>query len=265
MDIKKIEQIIKSISEPKEKELLKRMLDLSYRAQRTYSITYTDFIDPFLLGRIKSYRLELLGMNLLSYGGGPGSQRHMIALAHEDLLIDEKQFPIGALQIEVKTGIGKAISHRDYLGAIMGLGIEREKIGDLLIEEDLAYVFAHRDILDYLLYSLDSVSRYGKVTCSLISKEDIPEIKQDYKSLDCTVSSPRADAIIAAGFGLSRSSVAKLISAQRAMCNGVMISQSTPIEEGDTCTLRGHGKIDIKEIGSMTRKGRLRVRIHRYI
>lgn len=265
MNTKKIENIIQSIHEPTEKAILKRMLDLAYRADKTYSVTYTDFIDPFLLGKIKSYRLELLGLNLLSYGGQALSERSMIALGHEDIQIETDAFPLGYLKISVKTGIGKPLSHRDYLGAIMGLGIEREKIGDLLVQENEAFVMVHRDILDYVLHALDAISRYGKVTCSIVSKEDIPHFEPDYKIINSTVSSARADAIIASGFQSSRSIVTKLIASQRAMCNGVIIGQSSPISEGDICTLRGHGKIKIHEIGSMTKKGRIRVTIYRYI
>lgn len=265
MKIKKINDIISSAKDPTEKEMLSRILDLSYRAQKTYSTTYTDFMDPFLLGKIKSHRLELLGINYLSYGGLTDSERHIIGLAHEDLAIEEKDFPINFIEVSVNTGIGKPVSHRDYLGAIMGLGIEREKTGDLLIDKNTAYVTAHSDIAEYIIYTLDSVSRYGKVTCRHILKEDIPIIKQEYKTLNCTVSSARADAIIAEGFNMSRSKAAKLIKAQDAMCNGVIINQASPIEENDICTLRGHGKIKVGEIGSLTRKGRRRIKIHRYI
>lgn len=265
MDRKKLEQIIEVVQDPNEKKLLRRILDLSYRAQKTYSIAYTDFIDPFLLGKIKSYKLELLGFNFLCYGGLDNSERQMIAFAHEDIEIRLGEFPIEYIKIAVGRGIGKPVSHRDYLGAMMGLGIEREKIGDLIIKDNDCYVMAHQDIAEYILHTLDSVSRYGKVTCTSISKEDIPNFEQEFKSLNVTVSSPRADAIIAAGFQLSRSTVAKLIGAQRALCNGIIITQSTPIKENDVCTLRGYGKIRIKEIGSTTRKGRIRVNIHRYI
>lgn len=265
MDIKKIEQIIQSLQEPGAKALLKRIVDLAYRAQRTYSVTYTDFVDPFLLGQIKSYRLELLGVNSSSFGGQAESERQIIALGHDDMVISQDEYPIGYLEISVKTGIGKPLSHRDYLGAIMGLGIEREKIGDLLIQENTAYVMAHTDIIDYVCHSLDTVSRYGKVSCSIVSKEAIPSFEPDYKSINATVSSARADAIIARGFQLSRSEVVKLITAGRAMCNGVIVTQASPINEGDICTLRGHGKIKINEMGSVTKKGRIRVNIFRYI
>lgn len=265
MNIKKIQAIIKSSKDPKEKDLLKRILDLAFRAQKTYGVTYTDFVDPFLLGRIKAHRLDILGFNLDTYGGLEDSQRHMMGFAHDDLQIIESDFPISYLKVSVQTGIGKPLSHRDYLGAIMGLGIEREKIGDLIIEDNEAYIIAHRDIAEYIEHALDTVSRYGKVTCQAIDKEDIPQVQQAYKTIQATVSSLRADAIIAAGFHLSRSAVAKLISAGRGLCNGVIITQSSPIEEGDICSLRGHGKIKIKKLGSKTRKGRIRLEIHRYI
>ncbi len=265
MNTKKIENIIQSIKEPKERELLKRILDLAYRAQKTYGITYTDFIDPFLIGKIKSYRFDLLGVNLLSYGGQSQSERQIIGLGHDNITIDKDEFPIGYLKITVKTGIGKPLSHRDYLGAIMGLGIEREKIGDLLIQENEAYVMTHSDIIEYICHSLDAISRYGKVTCHIVSKDELPDFEAEYKSISSTVSSVRADAVIAAGFQISRSTVAKLIANQRAMCNGVIISQSSRINQGDICTLRGHGKIKINEIGSITKKGRVRVNIYRYI
>lgn len=265
MNIKKIENIINAISDSKEKALLKRMLDLSYRAQKTYSITYTDFIDPFLLGKIKTYQLEVLGFNLFNYGGMPQSERQIIAFSPDNFIVEKEDFPIGILKVSVSTGIGKPLTHRDYLGAIMGLGIEREKIGDLVIRENEAFIMVHEEILEYILFSLDSISRYGKVTCQRVESGDIPSFQQEYKIINTTISSSRADALIAAGFKLSRTAVTKLIAAQRALCNGVIITQASPVKEGDICTLRGVGKIKIKEIGSVTRKGRLRVEIHRYI
>lgn len=263
MKINKLENIISSINEPQEKALVRRILDLAYRVEKTYSVAYTDFVDPFLLGKIKRHNLELLGINMIAYGGSVQAERQIMAVAHNDVEIDKEEFPIEYIHINVKTGIGKPVSHRDYLGSIMGLGIEREKIGDLLVQDNDAYVVVHREISDYIMYSLQTVSRYNNVTCNIIT--DIPTFSQNYTTINCTVSSTRMDAIIAAGFQISRTTAAKLIMAERALCNGIIVSQSASIKENDICTLRGYGKIKIVEIGSVTKKGRVRVKIDRYI
>lgn len=265
MKIKQLEHIIHSIHEPQEKALLRRVIDLSYRAQKTYSVAYTDFVDPFLLGKIKKYKLELLGLNINTYGGLKESERQIIATAHPDLEIQPNEFPVAQIHIHVQTGIGSPVSHRDYLGAIMGLGIEREKIGDLLVDNNHAFIAVHKEISEYILYSLQSVSRYGKVTCKFVKSEDIPDFSQNYTTLNCTIASLRADAIIAAGFQISRTTASKLIAAERALCNGVIITQSSPIKENDICTLRGYGRIKVREIGTTTKKGRLKVKIDRFI
>ena len=176
MKINKLENIISSINEPQEKALVRRILDLAYRVEKTYSVAYTDFVDPFLLGKIKRHNLELLGINMIAYGGSVQAERQIIAVAHNDVEIDKEEFPIEYIHINVKTGIGKPVSHRDYLGSIMGLGIEREKIGDLLVQDNDAYAVVHREISDYIMYSLQTVSRYNNVTCNIIT--DIPIFSQ---------------------------------------------------------------------------------------
>ena len=253
-----------AIKEEKEKHFLKMVqayLEAYDRQNRNlftpfYSI---EWMQEVFRKYVKEYPLD----SLQFFGGYPHAQRALLGFTLED--IQPYEIPIIALNIVVKTGIGKALTHRDFLGAILGLGIERDKIGDLVVHEEGAYLIADREIGKYIKWALTSVGRYTKISIEEkdLSTLKIPEPKT--KQIETTVASLRADALFSVAFKLSRGAVSKLLQAEKGRCNGIVIKNSTLLKEGDIASLKGHGKIRLAQINGKTKKDRLHVIIDKYI
>lgn len=202
----------------------------------------------------------------LFWGGWEKAERKLIAflpdwMEPEDFTANEDA-PITALTL-IPSGDEK-LTHRDYLGAILGLGLTREKIGDLLVGDGVCQVLLLREVEHVLLTQLDQVGRARvKVTACPLSELQPPE--QKTKTIRDTVAALRLDAVLAAGFSTSRSKAADLISAGRVSINHrECMKGDRTVNEGDVLTCRGLGKCVVKEVLGASRKGRIMLVLERY-
>lgn len=157
------------------------------------------------------------------------------------------------------------LNHRDFLGSLMGLGMTRESIGDILVGQESADVLVSAGVADFLASSWDAAGRV-KLHVQRLELEEIqvPEVKT--KEIRDTVSSLRLDSVVAAGFSTSRGKAAEAIQAGRVQLNWVnCLKGDHAVAEGDTISLRGLGKCVLESVGNQTRKGRIFVTIKRYL
>ena len=156
------------------------------------------------------------------------------------------------------------LTHRDYLGAILGLGIERSLIGDILVRDQHAWFFCLSSAADLLAHSLTQVRRTA-VTAE-VTAADVPELQPRYEPLRVNVASERLDAVIAAFAGLSRGQADKLFAAEKVFVNGrMMTDRSGRLKEGDVFSVRGFGKAVYDGIEHETRKNRYQVRLRKLV
>lgn len=202
----------------------------------------------------------------LFWGGWENAERKLIAflpdwMEPEDFTASEDS-PIAALTL-IPSG-GEKLTHRDYLGAILGLGLTREKIGDLLVGEGVCQVLLLREVEHVLLTQLDQVGRARvKVTVCPLAELRPPE--QKTRTIRDTVAALRLDAVLAAGFSTSRSKAADFISAGRVSINHrECMKGDRTVNEGDVLTCRGLGKCVVKEVLGASRKGRIMLVLERY-
>lgn len=263
-DLKAYKQsIIDSISSSEDRIFMSRVLDQLELCEKYYEPRFTDFIDPHRQNILSRKLVKPSDLNLLLWGGYEDAERKVACFYPEYLELEHSQFPITLLQI---TGhhISK-LSHRDFLGAILGLGIKREKIGDIIIHNEACYCFCTSDIASYILIHLAKV---GQVNVSITEKSvheiSLPEKK--FKLINSTVASLRLDSVVSAGLGESRSKVLAYIQAERVNVNWETVqSPSYHVKEGDVISVRGHGRMELDLVGGMTRKGRVSITIKRYI
>ena len=157
------------------------------------------------------------------------------------------------------------LSHRDVLGALMGLGIERDRLGDLLVTNDSVKIICDSKMVAYLLTNLTKIGAVG-VTCEKSALEEIAPKEERCKEIRATVASLRIDSIAAAGFGSSRSRAAADIAADKVKLNWQAVkSASQTVKEGDIISMRGRGRLEIAEIRGQTKKGRTVVVLKRYL
>lgn len=159
------------------------------------------------------------------------------------------------------------LSHRDFLGAILGLGIKREMVGDIFCRESETLVIIFPELADYVVRNLQQVGRYA---VSITIPEQIPptfvQARERVKEIKGTVASLRVDAVAGLGFGLSRSRMTPLVKGEQVKLNHRAINQpSRPVKEGDLISLTGRGRVEVVEILGKTRKGRISLKLRRFL
>lgn len=241
--------------------LKKRIEELRKRADYAYRTEFTDFLT---LSEAETAKFAANGSNHMFYGGLPDTERQMLCIAPEDVTIVPELFPICGVRIVPKnTKFAEAFSHRDVLGSVLGLGLERAVIGDIYIKDKEAYLLCAERIADFLTEQLTQV-RHTNVICEIAQAEE-SEFTKEFQIVSRTVSANRIDAITAAAFGVSRSSAATAVSAGKVFINGREVtSPSVIVREQDVISFRGFGKARLKEIGGLTKKGRIAVTLERY-
>lgn len=198
------------------------------------------------------------------WGGREGAERRILAAGDPEEM-GKPEYPLSAIRVRpVSEKFAEDLEHRDYLGALMNLGIERSLMGDLTIRGREAYFFCLDSIADYIASALDRVRR-TTVQAEIIPPET-DALQPEYREMRFTVASERLDAIVAGFAGISRSQAAPLFSSSKVMVNGrVETDKSARLKTGDILTVRGSGKALYIGMEYETRKGRLMVRLNRYI
>ena len=252
------------INDIEEKKFVKLVMDYTKRADTQNRPFFTYFYNrDWMQSLINQYVCQDAYLNYEFYGGYEEAERQVLGIS--PYALKREDYDIGVLDIQVKTGIGKVLSHRDYLGALLGIGIQRHTIGDIILHASGAYVFVLRSMMPYIRSELLSIGRYQKINIEETALEEICLEKPKVKVIETTVSALRMDAICAVAFGMSRSASAKLIEADKARCNGLLVGVSARIKEGDTITLRGFGKAKIASVNGVTKKERMHITIEKYI
>ena len=243
-----------------EEELLKRAEDLARRCEKTASVTHTGFLTPaesFVLERWAPHGTDC---TVLLRGGAEENERKCAFFLPDWMEADSFDPSEYLCALEITARFGEP-GHRDYMGAVLGLGIQREWIGDILVDGSTAYLFCLPSVKEHLLLSLDKVGRYGVKTRE-IPLSAVPARSRELKELSFTVKSLRLDAVCAGMFSLSRTGAAEAIAQGLVSLNySECLKPDAPVKEGDVISLRGRGKGFVLEAGEReTRKGRLCVK-----
>jgi len=237
-------------------DLIKRIEDLAERCERQSIVTATGFLTPAEQYELTRWAERFPDCDLLLSGGQDGCERKRAFFL--PYWIPEEEFNLAehirALRVEAFFGVP---GHRDYLGAALGLGIQREWLGDIRILGTTAYIFCHPSVERLLLDELTKVGRIG-VKTTFCSLSDVPLPERKMKPISFTVKSLRLDAVASSMFGLSRTAAAELIRLGAASLNYAPCEKAdAPVKEGDVISLRGRGKGILTEIGGRSRKDRL--------
>lgn len=180
-------------------------------------------------------------------------------------LEDTLEYPFQVLEISpLNKRFSEELSHRDYLGAVMNLGIERCKLGDIMVEGNRGILFVKEELSDYIRENLTRI-RHTSVMVSL--SPDFPEdYEPKYEEIKGTVASIRLDTVLSLAFPLSRSKLTAYIEGDKVFVNGKLItSNGYRLKEGDMISVRKMGRILYGGILSETKKGRYLTVVRKYI
>lgn len=259
--------VLRSIGKAEDRLAIARLLDKSEFAGKTRSFSHSDFLDPHQINLAEKLLPSLNVCEYSFYGGYPGAER-AIAVFRPEFADDEdlSEYLNGSLKvIEITPLARNNLTHRDYLGALMSLGIKREVTGDILVKEEKCNILVLNDIAGYIAGNLEKIGNTGiSLKISEITDLNVPEPKT--REIRATLSTLRLDSLCAPAFGISRSLAADFIKAGKVQLNwDVTENPDKAVREGDTVSLRGKGRAVLEKVGGMTKKDRISILIKKLV
>lgn len=239
-----------------------RLLDLAEKSLRQSAPVLSSFLDPFSLQTAQSIFAGLPEFKVACSGGYPEAERQRMVF--DSVERTAQDFQLAFMQVQGNFKFCR-VSHRDYLGSILGLGISREKIGDLLVTDDGCQVVLEREIADYIAAQWTKVNQVT-VRVRMITAADLTMAAAAVQEIKSTVASLRLDAVLGLGFAASRGKLLPEIQAGRVRVNWQTVTEpSHQLAAGDRISCQGKGRLEIKEISGPSQKGRIFVTINRFL
>ena len=248
----------------KDEFFLKRIRELANLSYQRDTVTFSDFLNLNEQNMVSSLKRQFPQIVMETFGGYENAERQMVAF-HPDALAFTWEYPIDCLKIEPKAiKFSESLTHRDYLGALLNLGIERSMIGDIVVQEKAAWFFCQNKMTDFFLDNLCRVRHTNILITKVDDPDELPRPKLE--AINGTCASVRLDALIALAFKSSRSSMVPFIEGGHVFVNGKLItSNGYEPKDGDIISVRGKGRFIFDGVSHQTKKGRCSVRILRYI
>ncbi|GAB6181956.1 RNA-binding protein [Desulfotomaculum defluvii] len=256
--------LVGHVTSSDERAILTKVLDTVETVLKNHTPQLTHFYDPYHTGLIISLLERMQDLDFATYGGYEIAERARTAIFPDYLDGTDIDYEITILEVEGNFKMVK-VNHRDFLGSLLGLGLKREMVGDLIITPKGCQVMVAQEVAPYLMTNLTKVHKVGVEVREIGPMELVlPELK--VKEIKTTVASLRLDAVAAAGFGTSRSRIAREIQAERLNLNWHTCSNlAAPVQSGDMLSIRGRGRVEISEIKGNTKSGRIGIVLKRYL
>jgi RNA-binding protein YlmH len=236
------------------------LIDKVKLSKKVWKTIFTDFLTPEEQNVLKTICIkESMKIKFLPESGE--AERAVAAIYSDEL---EGVFPIEVLKISGNFKFEK-LNHRDYLGAVLSLGIKREKIGDINIFDDGAEIFIHSDISSYIDLNLNKIKNTG-VKTSIIDITKVRDSLQEFSDLKINIASLRLDSVVGALENKSRAKACEAIKSGEVKLNYLVVYDiASKINIGDLISIRGYGRAKIDDILGVTKKDRLSLLVKKYL
>lgn len=262
----KTDLLNKFSKDPEERMVLARALDQMDRAANRSIPCATQFLSPAQRAALEPVLAACGHPKHLFHGGFAGAERTICVFLPdwqevEDWAADEELAAVEAAYPPT----GADLTHRDLLGGLMGIGLTREKVGDILVNQDSAQIVCLKEAAPIILSQFGQAGRY-RLKLKEISLAGLTPAPAEVKLIHDTVAALRLDAVLASGFSLARGRAADAVAGGRVSVNHrECLKPDKPVNEGDVLTCRGLGKCVVKSVGGQSRKGRIIIEIERYL
>ncbi len=252
--------------------LVSRCLDSKKKALDSFMITRTPFLSVEERSLITCIEREYNADIRTFYFGGFDEAERTVAVfvpavfGVENIIeyFRENDDDCPVCLLKVSKDKFSSLSHRDYLGSLMGLGIKRETVGDIIISEDCTFIFALKSIGIFICDNLTKVGR-GTVDCEICSLTEFVYEEGDTETVFCSVASLRLDSVVSSAFNLSRTNSSQAIKSGLVYINSQQILKNDyTLKEKDKIVLRGKGKVVLEEIIGESKKGRIHINIKKF-
>ncbi|MCR5823973.1 MAG: hypothetical protein K6G60_06020 [Lachnospiraceae bacterium] len=248
-----------------EELILKRLLDLSKRSYNNNTFEFSDFLTIQEQDELAVRKKDFAGSRFELSGGYELAERRMVRFGNEEEFGYSVDFPISCIEISpISEKFASTCTHRDFLGALMSLGLERRIFGDIIVKDKKAYLFCEERFASFVCDNLVSVGR-NQVHCEICT---FPEenVKKEREKIAIQVNSLRADAVAAKVCKLSRGAVLPLFAQKHVILNGQTLeNKDKNLKEGDIFSIRGYGKYVVGESTGLSKKGKENVNIYKYM
>ena len=263
-------EILEKYKKEEERILVAKLLDKIELCEKRNKMEYTDFLDKYKESMLKKV-LNLVKTDYICFGGYEEAERKLLIVYPEKLnqLFEENKFNfntiISVIRINPLKEEIKNLNHRAYLGGLIKLGINREKIGDIIVHENGADIIILKEIEKFLYTNLCTLKRFKNSKIEVVKLENIINKKQEMQECKIIVSSLRVDNVISEICKTSRNKASENLLSERVFINGECIKKNTKlIKENDKITIRGKGRFIIKQILEENKKGKIPVIINFY-
>jgi RNA-binding protein YlmH len=253
------EVIAKYAQSGEEKLLASRLFDHAAAAEKSRGLAYTKFLTPSEREFAKKIS-DFGGLGAVFDGGYDGAERTCALFGAGDSGLRESgDYPLRALRFSFPEKL--KLTHRDFLGALLALGLKRETLGDILVGEGRADAVVFADVADFIRYHLERVGQ-ARVETSEGDLAALSPAEENGKEISGTVASARLDAVLRLAYNISRGDAKTLARSGGVQVNHAAVKEpDMRLEEGDLLSVRGMGRARLLSIGETTKKGRLKARV----
>lgn len=250
---------------PDEKPFVDRAMEWIERSAQQHELKRTDFLDPRQAQIVTMLANRNPDVGIRLDGGYAQAERQRAIIGPDYRSLDDEAVGISVLAVN---GPGQAqleLDHGDFLGALLGLGIKRDRIGDIHVHEQFCHIMITDEIADYLNIHLRQVHRI-KVHTDIIPLNELQTVIPRLEEMSLSVASMRLDGIASDVYRISRSKIVDPIRAGRCRVNWKSEEDpSEPLQAGDVVSFKGLGRFKVLEVDGVTKKGRIRVKIGKFI
>lgn len=266
------QEILAKYEKEEERLLVSKLLDKIEFVGKKNTVENTDFLDMHQKSILEKVLKTVKYNNYVIYGGYEDAERTIIILYPEKLesVFENKYFDysniVQVIRITLPNEVRGKYTHRDYLGAVIKVGIKREKVGDILVSIDGADLIVSKDIVSYLYTSLSELTRFSKSTFEIRRIDELNIEPVNTEIINIIIPSMRMDSIVSEVIRTSRSKAIELIDSERVFINNELATKNSKmLKENDMITVRGKGRFKVKQILNSTKKGNLVLEVEKYI
>lgn len=252
--------------------LVSKLLDKIEFVNKINSVEYTEFLDMRQRQLLEKVMAELKVSNYVATGGYKTAERTVLVIYPEKLeeIIQNEQFDFNTIFAVVRISLPNELkgmySHRDYLGAIIKIGMRREKVGDIITSKDGADLIVLKEAEKYITSGLKELTRFSKAEFQSLRLEELNIEEPKTQVIDIIIPSMRIDSIVSEIIRTSRAKAMTIIKEERVFVNHELITKgSKEVKENDIITVRGKGRFKVGKIVNSTRKGNLVLKVEKYV
>ena len=263
-------EIMQDYKNQEERLLVAKILDKIEFIKNKNKIQYTDFLNLYEQ-EVALNVLNKVGIKTYYLFGGKENTERKILIIYPEKLTEEMARKnhkniISIIRITLPKDLEDEYDHRRYLGAVIKLGIEREKIGDIIVEPTGADIIVKEEVADFLIQNLGSLTRFQSAEISKVDLNELKDVQIAKVEISSVVISLRLDNIVSVLAKTSRSKANEILAQERVFLNYKLETKSSKqVKVGDVITIRGKGRFEFREIAGNTKKGRYIVKIDKYV